>query len=237
MRRFGLLLTLLGSLLIPQLRAEEILLKDGTKITGKLTGVSGDTFQVKTAYGDISIPRSEVVTISFPENAPKGAETDSSTLSVDEELKAGTYTNRTAGFQVTVPSGWTLAPELRKSKDVIAALKSPDEALFFMVTPEKFSGTLATYKVLAETQFKANFSSYQSDSETEAQLDGRKGVKLVFRGKSNVNQAELKFLVYILPYDGRMVRLSFFTLDPLFAEGAPVFEKMAASYHSAVKGN
>lgn len=237
MNKFSCLVILAVLMAAAPLHAEEILLKDGTKVTGRLTGVSGDTFQVKTAYGDINVPRSEVVSITFPENAAKSAgKGDDSLPTVDEDLKGETYTNRSAGFQVTVPSGWKVAPELR-SKDVIAALESQDETLFFMVTPEKFLGTLATYKVLTETQFKNNFDDYENTGETEAQLDGRKGVKLVFHGKSKVNQSDLKFLVYILPYDGRVVRLSFFTLAPLFTDGVPVFEKIVASYHSVGKVN
>ncbi len=238
MKKYSWLLVLGALVIAVQLGAEEIQLKDGTKVTGKLVGVTGETFQVKTAYGDINIPRSEVVSITFPENAPKSAGNDSGSLPpIDEELKGETYTNRTASFQITVPSGWKLAPELRTSKDVIAALDSPDETLFFMVTPEKFSGTLETYKVLAETQFKSSFSNYVNDGEAEAQLDGRKVIRLTWHGTSKANNADLKFLVYFVPYEGRMVRLSFFTLPPLFGDGLPVFEKVAGSYHSTGKPN
>jgi hypothetical protein len=213
--------------------AEEIQLKDGSKITGKLVGVAGETFQVKTNYGDINVPRSEVVSITFPENASKDSATAAPALpSVDEELKGSHYQNRTGKFQLDVPLGWKIAPELRTSKDVIAALDSPDETLFFMVTPEQFVGTLATYKVLAETQYQKNFSGYVNDGETEVEVDGRKGIRLIWHGTSKANSADLKFLVYLLPYDGRMVRLSFFTLPPLFTDGVPVFEKIAASYHT-----
>ena len=38
-------------------RAEEIQLKDGTKVTGKLTGTN-DMFKVKTAYDDIQVAAS-----------------------------------------------------------------------------------------------------------------------------------------------------------------------------------
>lgn len=212
-------------------RAEDIQLKDGTKVTGTITGVNGDAFQVKTAYGDISIPRSEIVSISFPENAPKNAEKDDALPAIDEELRGETYVNRTAGFQMAFPSGWKIAPELHK-KDVVASLKSTDEILFFMATPEKFSGTLATYKVLAETQYKINLSDYVVDAQADTELDGRKGMRSIFHGTSNANHAQIKFLVYLLPYDGRMLRLSFFTLEPLFNDNLPVFEKIAASYHS-----
>ena len=227
-------LLMLGALVVvarPQ--AEEIQLKDGSKITGKLVGVDGDSFQVKTNYGDINVPRSEVVSINFPENAPKNAASDSATVTpVDEELKGNTYTNRTAAFRIAVPSGWKIAPDLRTSKDVIAALDSSDDTLFFMVTPERFSGPLATYKVLVETQYQKAFSNYVNDGETEAELDGRKGIKISWHGTSKANGADLKFLVYLVPYEGRMMRLSFFTLPPLFGDGVPVFEKIAASYHT-----
>jgi hypothetical protein len=232
-KKFKWLWALGAIVALAQLKAEEIQLKDGSKITGKVIGVSSDTFQVKTSYGDINIPRSEVIAITFPENAPKSAASESVTNPpVDEELKGDIYTNRTGGFRVTVPSGWKIAPELRTSKDVIAALDSPDETLFFMVTPEKFSGTLATYKVLAETQYQKNFSGYVNDGETESQLDGRKGIRMIWHGTSKANNTDLKFLVYILPYEGRMVRVSFFTLQPLFSDGVPVFDKIATSYQS-----
>ena len=48
-------------------RAEEIQLKDGTKVTGKLVSINGDSFQVKTAYGDIQVPRAQILSIEFPE--------------------------------------------------------------------------------------------------------------------------------------------------------------------------
>jgi hypothetical protein len=90
------------------LHAEEIQLKDGTKITGKLTAISGDTFQVKTAYGDIQVPRAEVISITFPENQPKKDSAESKPRPpVDESLNGTSYKNRTANFQLAVPQGWS----------------------------------------------------------------------------------------------------------------------------------
>jgi hypothetical protein len=219
------------------LSAEEIQLKDGSKITGQVIGVNGDIFLVKTNYGEINVPRSDIVSISFPENTAKSAGNGGAPLpAMDEDLKQGVYTNRTMSFQVTVPTDWKIAEELRK-KDTPAAFNSADETLFFMVTPEKFSGTLATYKVLAETQYQKNVSGYVKDGETEVQLDGHKGSRTIWHGTSNANQANVKFLVYIVPYDERMVRLSFFTLAPLFDDAVPTFEKIAASYHATAPAN
>lgn len=235
MNKSTVLLFVLSFVIVGAAQAEEIQLKDGSKVTGKVIGINGDTFQVKTNYGEINVPRSDIVSIGFPENAPKTAGQDSPPP-IDEELKGDLYTNRTASFKVTVPKGWNIAPSLRK-KEVVAALDSSDETLFFMVTPEKFSGTLATYKVLAEAQYQSNFSSYAKDGESDAELDGHKALRVVWHGTSKSNQAELKFLVYIVPYDGRIVRLSFFTLSPLFDDAIQTFEKIAATYQSTAAKN
>lgn len=215
---------------------EELQLKDGTKIVGTLISITGNEFRVKTAYGDIEVPRSQVVSITFPENQPK-SEADKSSGNVpvvDQSLQAGIYTNRTADFQITVPQSWELAPELRaQTPDVIGALKSEDQTLFLLVTPEKFSGNLSTYRVLVETQYQTKFKDYEKLSESDIQLDGRTSLRLVWHGKNTLaNDMPVKALVYIIPYEGRMLRLSFLTLEPLFSDALPVFEKIAASYHT-----
>jgi hypothetical protein len=222
-------------LLCAALRAEEIQLKDGTKITGKLIAITGDTFQVKTAYGDIQVPRAEVVSITFPENQVKKDSAGSKPRPpVDESLNGTTYKNRTANFQLTVPQGWVLAPELvAQSPDIVAGLKSPDEIYFVLVTPEKFSGTLSAYEGLVETQYQTNFKDYKKLSENPIQMDGRAGIRLIWHGKNTrANDVPLKALIYLLPYENRMVRLTFLTVEPVFDEGLPIFEKIAASYQT-----
>jgi hypothetical protein len=228
-RRSRLLLAML-LFVLPFLNAEEIQLKDGTKITGKLVGIKDDVFDVTTAYGNIKVPRAQVVTISF-ENPPT-ASAGTSVSPIDESLTDTVYTNRTAGFRLITPTGWQLAPEMRKSNsEIAAALKSPDSTLYFLAMPESFAGTLATYEVLAENQYKNKFADYERISESEVQLDGHNAIRVVFQGKTD-KATTLKCLVYLLAYQGRMVRLSFLTLEPLFNNAVPIFEQIAASYRS-----
>ena len=122
-----------------------------------------------------------------------------------------------------------MRPKLRQSKDIAASLQSPDRTLFFLVIPEKFGGSLATYKVVAERHYQEKFREYVQLTETEAELDG---IRMTFQGNPANNHTPLKFRIYSLPYDARMVRLSFLTLDPLFTDAVPIFEKIAVSYHS-----
>jgi hypothetical protein len=192
-------------------RAEEIQLKDGTKITGKLVGVNGDTLQIKTAYGEIQVPRADVISINFPENHTKQAVAGTPAglpRPVDETLSNGKYVNRSGGFTVQVPPDWKLAPQvLAQTPSLIAALQSADATQLFLVTPEKFAGNLNTYRVLVETRMVA----------TATKKD---------------NGTPFKFLVYLIPYDGRVVRVTFFTLAPLYDDASPTFDKIAASYRS-----
>jgi len=221
-------------LLAISLHAEVIQLKNGNKITGTLTGISSDKFVVKTDYGEIQVPRGDIISISFTENDTTNKKFESEPQPVDESLTGIDYTNRTASFKTVVPKGWRLAPEIRQqTPSVVAALSSQDQSLFYMVTAEPFSGTIKTYEVLVETQLKSALTGYEKLDESQSSIDGRSGVHLIVHGESRAKPGTfIKFIVYILPYEGRLVRLTFFTLEPLFDEAQPVFEKIAASYGS-----
>jgi hypothetical protein len=107
-----------------------------------------------------------------------------------------------------------------------------------MVTVEPFEGTASTYQVLLEAQYQSNFKDYEKLSQSEVQIDGKKVTRFVWHGKNkDADGAALKSSVYIIPDNGRMVRLFFLTLEPLFADGVPTFDKIANSYHSTSSGN
>ena len=231
------LLLLVSVLSSGALFAEELHLKDGTKISGKIVAVAEDSFRVKTQYGDMKVPRSEIETIDFPENqSNKKPDTKPEAPAIDESLNGQGYTNYTGHFETTLPPGWVLAPELHATKDIVAGLKSADQSLFFIVTPEQFSGTISTYKVMVESQLQTKFTNYEKLGESDTKVDGKSALRLIFHGQNKDNNFQMKFVVYIIPYEGRMVRLTFCTLEPLFDEALPIFEKIAASYHTIKNG-
>ncbi len=236
MRNFLLVLIIGSFAFCVTTRAEEFQLKDGTKITGKLVGVKGDTLVVKTSYGEIQVPRTDVLSINFPENQPKDAATAGSGLPprpVEESLSDGKYVNRSGNFAMQVPKDWELgAAILAKSPDLIAALQSADQTRILMVTPEKFAGTIDTYRVLIEMQLKNHYSNYQAVEQNDVQLDGQKAIRMVATMTQKGGDAQYKTLIYAIPYEGRVVRLSFFTLATFYDDALPAFEKIAASYHS-----
>lgn len=219
------------------LRAEELTLQDGTKVIGKIIEVSGDSFKVKTAYGEIQVPRNKIVSISFPENQPeKTAAPSKPARVVDESLNGASYTNHTGGFRMTLPDGWISAPDVRAdTPDLVAVLKSPDETNFLFVTPEKFAGTMATYQALVEMQYRTRFAEYKKVSESPVKIDGKDAVQLVWAATNEAaHNLPMKSVVYIVPTEGGYVRLLFMTVDTLFDQSFPAFEKVAASYQSIV---
>jgi hypothetical protein len=54
-----------------RVRADEIKLKDGTKITGTIVGFEENSFKVKTSYGFAEIQKDQVVSISISDAAKK----------------------------------------------------------------------------------------------------------------------------------------------------------------------
>src|SRR6516165_5860011 len=93
-------------------RAEEITLKDGTKIVGHMTGITSDKIEVETSYGKIELNRSEILNINFPENssgkAPETAAVKRDLPGIDETLSGTQYVNRTGKFSLTLPPEWTI---------------------------------------------------------------------------------------------------------------------------------
>src|SRR5262249_6399019 len=55
----------------PAARADEIKLKDGTKIVGTIVGFEENSFKVKTSYGFAVVQKDQVVSISISDAAKK----------------------------------------------------------------------------------------------------------------------------------------------------------------------
>jgi len=61
--------------------AEEISLKDGAKIVGRMTAISADKIEVETSYGKVQLKRNDILTISFPENGSTATSSNTGTAS------------------------------------------------------------------------------------------------------------------------------------------------------------
>lgn len=223
--------------------AEEILMKDGTKIIGHMTALGADKIEVQTPYGKMQLKRADILTINFPENgaAPVSAAPASASattapkdaaLKIDESLRGSQYVNNTAKFTLSLPPDWKIM-QAQRNAPVVAALSSHDDLRFLMVTQEEYSGSIESYKGLLELTYRRTFGSYEELSESPIKIDGKPGMLFSFRGISaKSNNLPLQFLVAVVPSGTTYTRMAAWCVEPLFHESQPIFEKIVASYHS-----
>jgi hypothetical protein len=234
---FSLSLFLALSITAP---AEELVLKDGTKIFGKMTAVNGDKIEVETAYGKMQINRADIVSISFPENNPGASPSTASATKeppkIDETLDGTQYLNKTAHFSLTLPVAWKINSSLRSSAEVLAALSSTDSMRYLIVIDEPYTGSADSYKGLVEIQAKRNLENYEKLTETPTTIDGKSAMLLSYRGISPAAQnLPIQFLVAIIPSTDGYTRVTTWCVEPLFNETQGTFEKIIRSYHAATE--
>lgn len=142
-RVFGCVLASL--VLAPAARADELRLKDGTKIVGTIVGFENNSFKVETSYGFALVRRDKVASIqvteskaeakaevkpvakkeSVAENKPAAAPAKTATATLPpapaaepamrEEVDRTTYVNHTYGFRMFKPPSWQVIEGARKT--------------------------------------------------------------------------------------------------------------------------
>lgn len=235
MRRTILVFGFLLAVILPA-SAEEFVLKDGTKIQGRMLAVKGDKIEVQTAYGKMQIRRSDILTINFPENGGTAVSQSSGepgkAKAVDESLTGTEYVNRTGHFTLTVPIEWKINPELRAGTDTLAALSSRDNMRYLIVEHEIFAGSLESYKGLVEVGSHRNLENFEKLSESNVTIDGRPGMLLIFRGTNpKAQNLPLEFVVAIASLDGEFLHAVAWCMEPLFNESQRTLENILLSYH------
>lgn len=216
--------------------AEELVLKDGTKIQGRMLAVKGDKIEVQTAYGKMQVRRSDILAINFPENGGTAVSESSGdprkAMPVDESLTGTEYVNRTAHFTLTVPIEWKINPELRVSTDTLAAFSSRDNMRFVIVEHETFAGSLESYKGLVEIASRRNVTDFEKLSESNVTIDGRPGMLLVFRGTNpQAQNLPIEFVAAIANFGGEYLHAVAWCVEPLFNEAQRTLESILLSYH------
>jgi hypothetical protein len=222
--------------------AEEIALKDGTKIVGHMSALSADKIEVETAYGKMQLKRADVLTISFPENgAPSNSATPAPAATgkregpaIDDSLQGTQYVNRSGKFALTLPPDWRINPNLSKAPATIAALSSRDDMRYLLVSREEYNGSLESYKGLGEIVARKSLSNYEELSASPITIDGKQGLLVSYRGNlPKADNLPVQFLVAIIPSGNTYTRIAAWCVEPLFHETQPMFERIMGSYRSA----
>jgi hypothetical protein len=219
--------------------AEEVSLKDGTKIVGHMTAVTPDKIEVETSYGKIQLKRSDVVSISFPENGAPAANASEPAPAkvniplVDEALNGLQYVNRTAKFALTLPQDWVIAPELRRSPEVFAALSSRDKMRYAMVSQEEYPGSLESYRELMLLNARRSLGNFEELAQSQVTIDGKSALLVFYRGTLQKGSGlPVEFLSAIIPSGKTFTKVTVWCVEPLFHDMQPAFEKMLNSYRT-----
>jgi hypothetical protein len=219
--------------------SEEISLKDGTKIVGHMTSLSADRVEVETAYGKMQVKRNDILTISFPENGATNTTTAGATVkkdlpAIDDSLQGTQYLNRTGKFALTLPPEWKINTGLSHAPQTIASLSSRDEMRYVIASREEYTGSLESYKGLAEINSRRNLQNYEELSASPVTIDGKASLLLSYRGTlPKADNLPVQFMVAIIPNGTTYTRIAAWCVEPLFHETQPAFERILTSYHSA----
>jgi hypothetical protein len=216
--------------------AEEISLKDGTRIVGHMTAVTPEKIEVETSYGKVQLKRSDILSINFPENGaatsaaePASAKPDAP--KIDESLNGTQYINRTAKFTLTLPPDWVINPELRRAPDSLAGLGSRDKTRFLVVVHEDYPGSLESYKEVTMLGARKNLSNFEELAQSSVTIDGKPALLVFYRG--NLSKGlPVEFVSAIIQSGKTFTKLSAWCVEPLFHDMQPSFEKMLSSYRS-----
>ncbi len=219
----------LAAFITMPLGGEEILLKDGTKIVGRMLAIRGDKIEVQTPYGKMQVGRGDIQSINFPENqsVAAGGGAHKEAMAVEESMEGTQYTNLTGRFTLTVPIEWKPLPEMRKETEAVAVLGSRDGTRWVAVVQEVFPGSLEGYKGIMEIQRKNGVENYEKMSESEIKVDGHQGVLSSYRSSGKL---PVQFLSGIVDYGGKFVVITGWCLEPLFKESQRTFENIILSY-------
>ena len=224
--------------------AEEIAMKDGSKVVGHMTAVTPDKIEVETPYGKLQLKRSDIVTISFPENAagkaPDAATAATATAAaakteapkIDESLQGARYLNKTGKFSLTVPQEWVINQDIRRAPETLTVLSSRDKTRFLMVMQEDYPGSLESYKELTSLSQRGKLSNFEELAVSNVTIDGKAAMLVFYRGTTAKGSLPLAFASAIIGSGNTYTKMTVWCVEPLFHDMQPTFEKMLMSYRS-----
>jgi hypothetical protein len=219
--------------------AEEVSLKDGTKIVGHMTGVTPENIEVETSYGKVLLKRSDVMTISFPENGPahtnpgEPAAGKGEAAKIDEALEGVQYVNRTGQFALTLPPDWVISTELRRAPETLSALTSRDKLRYLVVMREEYPGSLESYKELTMISVRKGLGNFEELAQSPVTIDGKSALLVYYRGTlAKGSNLPVEFVSAIIVSGKTFTRVSAWCVEPLFHDMQPAFEKILNSYHT-----
>ncbi len=209
----------------PALSADELKLKDGTRIVGNIVGYEGDSFKVETSYGFALVKKDKVASIVISEaksDAKKPAAAEAKIASTSppppvakavpakpqpaakaveapmrEEVEGTQYTNLTYGFRLYKPPSWGVIEGARKTlPTAIVAMGTGDETTLFIVGREPLQKTLEQHAAATEKQLREVYENYRAAGERRATVAGFPAIEKRFSGSAGEHDWSVTVLTF-----------------------------------------
>jgi hypothetical protein len=204
---------LLCFLLHPSLAfADELRLKDGTKIVGSIVGFENNSFKVETSYGFALVRKDKIDSIILSEpardtapakpaepSAPRAAKKETAhepaaaptrpatkpapEPPVSEEVAGNFYVNHTYGLRMFKPPSWHIIEGARKIlPTAITALGTSDETTLLVMGRERLEGPLESHAAATQRRLRELCENYSGLGEKRTIVAGSPALQRQFRG-------------------------------------------------------
>lgn len=215
MRSWALAAVLSGVCAAATVRADEVILRDGRKLSGTITGIERGVCRLETDYGVVLVRQDRIARIEFtvatetssaaaantappapvraapppPPAPPVVRERRAPGGRVEEHTEGTTYVNDTFRFELFKPPTWKVLDYAVKGiPSAVAALGTPDEATVLVVGTVLYEGPPGEYARILEGALRKSYSDYAADAEEQSQIAGRPAIRRPFRGMAGGHQ-------------------------------------------------
>ena len=222
MKRALLCLTGLFLVVTPRgVSADELRLKDGTKIVGNIVGFEGDAFKVETSYGFALVKKDKVASIivaeAKPPASPPPAKTNPPPIApavnpapatapplarpveapMREAVEGTRYTNLTYSFQLYKPPSWSVIEGARKTlPTAIVAMGTDDQTTIFIVGREPLQRAIEQHAAANERRLRELYENYRSLGERRTTVAGQPAFEKRFHGSVDEHDWSVTLLTF-----------------------------------------
>lgn len=175
--------------------ADEVILRDGKKLTGTITGVDRDVYRLETDFGTALIKKERIARIEFAplEERRTGAEKPASPPTirerrpqggrVEERVEGNTYVNESFRFEMFKPPTWRVFEQAAQNiPSAVAVLGTPDETTLLVVGSVVYEAPPAAYANVLDNALRQTYSEFVAEPEVQIRVAGRTAIRRQFRG-------------------------------------------------------
>ena len=183
--------------------ADEVILRDGKKLSGTITGVERDVYRLETDFGVALIKKDRIARIELgpleekgtaaEKSAPQPARASLAPASIrerrppggrmEERVEGNTYVNESFRFEMFKPPPWRVFEHAAQNiPSAVAVLGTSDETTLLVVGSVVYEAPPAAYAKVLDSALRQTYSEFVAQPEEQIRVAGRTAIRRLFRG-------------------------------------------------------